>query len=133
MIATGTKIGSYRITQPLGAGAMGQVYLARDSRDNRDVQLADALSATHASGIVHRDLKPATITRTEQDELKVLNFGLAKLFRPSESLQTNGWTILGTFHCMSPEQRLGRPADPRSDISPEARFFTRWHRGGNSL
>jgi serine/threonine protein kinase/Tol biopolymer transport system component len=202
----GRQIGSYRIVSLLGAGGMGEVYRARDTRLGRDVaikvvadrflsvpdrlarfelearvlatlnhphigaiygleeadgvrglvlelvegatlaerlaagplpmqealavahQIADALEAAHEKGIIHRDLKPANIKITAGDTVKVLDFGLAKMFVGDESGQDGLETlpmgadasregvIEGTAAYMSPEQARGRAVDKRTDI-----------------
>jgi len=89
------------------------------------VPLASALEAAHAQGVTHRDLKPANIMITHAGQLKVLDFGLAKMVRPgSEDPAEDARTetliaedlILGTPNYMSPEQVRSGPADNRSDI-----------------
>ena len=90
------------------------------------VQIADALSRAHAAGIIHRDLKPANIMVNAEGQVKVLDFGLAKLTGPiepgeldptlTERPHTEDGTILGTLSYMSPEQTEGKKLDPRSDI-----------------
>ncbi len=205
-ISAGTTLGSYEISTALGAGGMGEVYRARDTKLGRSVaikvlpeafafdadrvarltrearmlaslnhpriaalhgmeqsegrhflvmelvegetladrlrrgplpaqealtvarQIAEALEAAHEKGLIHRDLKPANVKITPDDEVKVLDFGLAKAMdaepratsiadSPTLSrLATEAGIILGTAAYMSPEQAKGFPADQRSDI-----------------
>ena len=201
----GQRIGSYEILEPLGAGAMGQVYRALDTKLNREValkllpdsfaldsdrlarfkreaqmlaalnhpniaaiygledsdrehalvlelvdgptladliargplplpqaltlarQIAEALETAHDRGIIHRDLKPANIKITSNSSVKVLDFGLAKVWEGAPGTHLSGAptltatdlgerAILGTPAYMSPEQARGKGVDKRTDI-----------------
>ncbi|MBA3484000.1 MAG: SUMF1/EgtB/PvdO family nonheme iron enzyme [Pirellulales bacterium] len=81
--------------------------------------LADAVQAVHEAGILHRDLKPSNVLLTAAGELKVSDFGLAKL-RSSSSLLTTTDSILGTPSYMAPEQAAGEP----HAIGPEADVYS---------
>jgi eukaryotic-like serine/threonine-protein kinase len=202
-IAPGEQLGPYRIEARVGAGAMGEVYRAADTRLNRLVaikfsaaqfterfgrearaiaalnhpnicqiydigpnyivmefvdgrpivpteqhenppipppkalalalQMASALEAAHAKGIIHRDLKPANILVTSGDQVKLLDFGLAKQSHDGDPAQdaaqtmsaTQAGMIMGSPAYMSPEQAEGRPADLRSDIFSFGECFTK--------
>jgi len=78
------------------------------------MQIARAVSAAHDAGIVHRDLKPANIIVTKRGELKLVDFGIAKLIGQT-ALTRTGMT-LGTVAYMPPEQIAGRGVDARSDV-----------------
>ncbi len=199
------SIGPYRVVERLGAGGMGEVYLAVDTRLNRRValkylsdpsldvpharerllrearaaakithrniaaiydildtgtppcivmeyaagetlasvaargplpcervleigaQLADALAHAHAAGVIHRDLKPANIVLAADGNVKVLDFGLARVREVEkewanpdvptrEAIESRTGDFAGTPAYMSPEQLVGRPATPLSDI-----------------
>jgi len=199
----GRSLGSYELLSRLGAGGMGEVYQARDTRLDRTValkilpavfatdeermrrficeakaasalnhphvatiyeigeaggrnfiameyvegqtlaaringhplevgeivgigsQIADALDEAHSKGIIHRDIKPANVMINLRGQVKVLDFGLAKIHRSAEQpIAGNGVTlaktepgvVMGTLPYMSPEQALGREVDHRTDI-----------------
>jgi serine/threonine protein kinase len=187
-LTPGTSLGPYKILALIGAGGMGEVYRARDSRLDRIVavkvcherfgerferearaiaalnhphicqiydvgpdylvmeyvegkpvsgplalsevlrlsaQMADALDAAHSKGVVHRDLKPDNILVTKSGDIKLLDFGLAKIARPAAAAApeatatrplTQQGSIVGTLQYMSPEQLQGLEVGNRSDI-----------------
>ncbi|GAB3052791.1 hypothetical protein GCM10027053_11230 [Intrasporangium mesophilum] len=77
-------------------------------------QAALALAAAHDSGVVHRDVKPANIIVTPQGQVKLTDFGIARLGDGSGHTATG--EVLGTPHYISPEQALGQPATSASDV-----------------
>ncbi|MEK6323141.1 MAG: protein kinase [Acidobacteriota bacterium] len=98
-----------------------------DLRESLDiaVQIAGALAEAHSRGIVHRDIKPQNVMITARGQVKVLDFGLAKIVQQrsmveskaeTQSLLTEPGLIIGTVPYMSPEQIRGEVLDARTDI-----------------
>jgi serine/threonine protein kinase len=103
-LSAGTCLGPYEILGPLARG----------------------LSAAHEKGIIHRDLKPENLFVTQDENVKILDFELARRSESApdrhvtsartEEQRTEPGTVLGTAGYMSPEQIRGQPVDHRSDI-----------------
>lgn len=111
---------------------IGEKRLSPEEIVRNCIQVADALECAHSAGIIHRDIKPANIFVTSRGQLKVLDFGLAKItpvktYGPAarqdgdttasdDSNLTNPGELVGTVSYMSPEQACGRPLDCRTDL-----------------
>jgi serine/threonine protein kinase/Flp pilus assembly protein TadD len=81
---------------------------------NIAVQVAEGLARAHEAGMIHRDVKPANILITPRDEVKIVDFGLAKL--TGTHITTSVGVPMGTVLYMSPEQARGDRVDKRTDI-----------------
>jgi hypothetical protein len=88
-----------------------------ETLDVLDQTLA-VLEAAHAQSIIHRDLKPENLFMTEQGQLKVLDFGIARLREEKQSRRTQTGMVMGTPSFMAPEQAMGRwdEVDARTDL-----------------
>jgi tetratricopeptide (TPR) repeat protein len=112
----------------------GRIYIAMELLDGRDLkdliesravrrlddrlaiidQMLDGLAFAHEQGVLHRDLKPANLRMLSTGQLKIMDFGLARIVTGAE--MTRAGTVLGTPNYMSPEQVRGQKSDTRSDV-----------------
>jgi Tol biopolymer transport system component len=127
---TGKALVLELIEGPTLAERIAQGPIPPDEAVEIALQVADALDAAHAKGVIHRDLKPANIKLPPDGQVRVLDFGLAKLadadpdastpdLAHSPTLTTpatQAGVILGTAAYMSPEQARGKQVDKRADI-----------------
>jgi len=90
-----------------------QIHLSFEEVSNLAIKMLEALQYAHSKGVVHRDIKPSNIMRTDSGDVKITDFGIARI-ESSELTQTG--TVIGTPGYMSPEQLMGRRVDHRSDI-----------------
>jgi eukaryotic-like serine/threonine-protein kinase len=115
-LLTGQALDDRLASGPIPAGQLIEIAIG----------VTSALEAAHAIGVVHRDIKPANLFLTTSGEVKVLDFGLAKVRPPATPLgddaatvsmfATRKGTILGTLAYMSPEQVCCEPLDGRADL-----------------
>ncbi len=132
----GEENGEYFIAMELIEGEPLDRYLERHRPELQElldlaIQIADALDAAHTLGIIHRDIKPANILVTPRGQVKVLDFGLAKLVAAGRTANqatyagtslatpahlTSPGTAVGTVAFMSPEQARGKDLDARTDL-----------------
>jgi len=75
-----------------------------------------ALEAAHAQGVIHRDIKPGNVMLNERGDVKVTDFGIARMTMTTADSITQTAAVLGTASYLSPEQAQGQPVDGRSDI-----------------
>ena len=96
--------------------------LAIDRALSMATLIGNAIAAAHAAGVVHRDLKPANILVRDDGQIRILDFGLAKVSRPfspdaeTQAMSIFGGLTVGTLGYMAPEQARGEDVDERADI-----------------
>lgn len=78
------------------------------------LQIAEGLSVAHQRGVIHRDIKPENVLVTDNGDVKVADFGIAKVADATAMTQTS--LVLGTVRYLSPEQAIGQPVSPASDL-----------------
>jgi len=119
---TGSDDGVHYIVMEYVEGKTLAEYLAGGGRimPDRAIDIAmaacEALEAAHAQGVIHRDIKPGNIMLNARGEVKVTDFGIARVIAPSAETVAQTAAILGTASYLSPEQAQGLPVDGRSDI-----------------
>lgn len=132
----GEADGEYFIAMEYIEGEPLDRYMSRHKLELEElldlaIQISDALDAAHSKGVLHRDIKPANTLITPRGQVKILDFGLAKLIAagraaeqptyagatmPSSEHLTSPGMAVGTTAFMSPEQARGRELDARSDL-----------------
>jgi eukaryotic-like serine/threonine-protein kinase len=118
---TGTDDGVHFIVMEYVEAKTLADYLAGGGRimPERSIEIAeavcDALSVAHAHGIIHRDIKPANVMITSKGDVKVTDFGIARVITGADTLAQTA-AVLGTASYLSPEQAQSQPVDQRSDI-----------------
>jgi serine/threonine protein kinase/TolB-like protein len=109
-------VGGVAVDAKLGSGPLPQKEVLR-----LGFQLADGLASAHEHGVIHRDLKPANLRLTQDNRLKILDFGLAQFARQETDLGVTASIsetkqVAGTLPYMAPEQLRGELTDQRSDV-----------------
>jgi serine/threonine protein kinase len=109
----------YIVMEYCGRGTLADIIAAGPTGAERVVSvgstICDALGYAHTIGVIHRDVKPANVLITDDGNLKVADFGIAKAAFVTSDITTTG-AILGTVTYLSPEQARGQEPDSRSDI-----------------
>jgi serine/threonine protein kinase len=90
-----------------------QIKMSLARKVDLAIDICEGLEYAHAHGVVHRDIKPANIFITSSGQVKILDFGLARLVT---SQLTNSNMLMGTLNYMAPEQVRGDRADHRADV-----------------
>ena len=91
----------------------GHIRMSLARKVDLAIEMCEGLEYAHAHGVVHRDVKPANVFITTSGQVKILDFGLARLIT---SQLTNSNMLMGTLNYMAPEQVRGERADHRADI-----------------